>query len=172
MEQNEVGMVNHPPHYTSHPSGVDCIEIFEWCSGCTAAAWKYLWRTGKKWNDLEDLQKCQWYIRREIQHTMALQSRGIVREMLVPESLEADLRKVLAVSSGTHGAALQALADWIKGGHQVVDHLKTAEYYVARLIAETADQPAFQQPGFHIVSQTAGGNIQNVTGGTVHLGKD
>ena len=169
QKQNEVDMVNHPPHYTDHPSGVECIEVFEWCSGCTSTAWKYMWCGGKKWNDLEDLKKAQWYIRREIQFTHALQSRGLIRQMLVPDSLVAAIRKVLAVESGTRGAVMQQLADWIMTGHQNVEWLKAADYYVARMIAETEPTAA---PSVVIMSQQAGGNIRNISGGVVHIGKD
>jgi hypothetical protein len=29
---SEQERVNHPPHYNSHPSGVECIQVVEWCS--------------------------------------------------------------------------------------------------------------------------------------------
>lgn len=58
-------MVNHPPHYTQHPSGVDCITITEHQSFCIGNAMKYLWRADLK-NGLEDLKKAKWYIEREI----------------------------------------------------------------------------------------------------------
>lgn len=59
-------MVNHTPHYTSHPSGVECIEITEHMNFCVGNAMKYLWRAGEKGDVLEDLQKARWYIDREI----------------------------------------------------------------------------------------------------------
>lgn len=34
--------VNHPPHNTSHPSGVECIEITEHMSFLMGNAMKYL----------------------------------------------------------------------------------------------------------------------------------
>lgn len=58
-------MVNHPPHYTAHPSGVECIQITEHMGFCLGNAMKYLWRADLK-NGLEDLQKAKWYIEREI----------------------------------------------------------------------------------------------------------
>jgi hypothetical protein len=59
--------VNHPKHYTSHPSGVECIAITEHMNFCIGNAVKYLWRAGLKENQLEDLKKARWYIDREIQ---------------------------------------------------------------------------------------------------------
>ena len=58
--------VNHPRHYTGHPSGVECIEITEHMNFCVGNAVKYLWRAGLKGDDIEDLRKAAWYVQREI----------------------------------------------------------------------------------------------------------
>lgn len=58
-------MVNHPPHYTAHPSGVECIQITEHMGFCLGNAMKYIWRADLK-NGIEDLEKARWYIDREI----------------------------------------------------------------------------------------------------------
>lgn len=58
--------VNHPSHYTSHPSGIECIQITEHLSFCIGNAIKYLWRADLKKDAIEDLQKASWYINREI----------------------------------------------------------------------------------------------------------
>ena len=58
--------VNHPKHYTEHPSGVECIEITEHLNFCVGNAMKYLWRAGLKGEQVEDLRKARWYIDREI----------------------------------------------------------------------------------------------------------
>jgi hypothetical protein len=59
--------VNHPKHYTSHPSGVECIAITEHMNFCVGNAIKYLWRAGLKSDSpVEDLRKARWYIEREI----------------------------------------------------------------------------------------------------------
>lgn len=59
-------MINHPPHYTSHPSGVECIDIVEHYTFNVGNAIKYLWRAGLKGDEVEDLKKAAWYINREI----------------------------------------------------------------------------------------------------------
>jgi hypothetical protein len=60
-------MVNHPPHYTSHPSGVECIQITEHMNFNLGNAVKYIWRAGLKTDDpVKDLEKAEFYIRREI----------------------------------------------------------------------------------------------------------
>jgi hypothetical protein len=60
-------LVNHPPHYTRHPSGVECITITEHMGFNVGNAMKYLWRCGLKGDEIEDLKKAVWYINREIQ---------------------------------------------------------------------------------------------------------
>lgn len=63
----EVDMVNNPTHYTSHPSGIECIEVTEHMTFCIGNAIKYLWRCGLKGrSSIEDLEKARWYIDREI----------------------------------------------------------------------------------------------------------
>lgn len=58
--------VNHPSHYTSHPSGVEAITITEGFGFVIGNAIKYLWRAGLKGNSLEDLKKARWYVDRAI----------------------------------------------------------------------------------------------------------
>lgn len=60
-------LINHPPHYTSHPSGVECIQIVEHMNFNIGNAIKYLWRAGLKGEQLEDLEKASWYVQREIE---------------------------------------------------------------------------------------------------------
>ena len=62
--------VNHPAHYTSHPSGVECITITRHYCFSIGNAIKYLWRAGLKQDadkteiqkEIEDLEKAVWYI--------------------------------------------------------------------------------------------------------------
>ena len=44
----EVDQVNHPRHYTSDASGVECIEITRHRNFNIGNAFKYLWRAGIK----------------------------------------------------------------------------------------------------------------------------
>jgi len=57
-------MVNHPPHYTGHPSGVECIEVAEHLPFCLGNAFKYLFRRDAKGNPLENIEKAIWYVNR------------------------------------------------------------------------------------------------------------
>lgn len=59
--------VNHPKHYTQHPSGVECIEITEHFNFNLGNAIKYIWRSGLKNTDaITDLRKAAFYLDREI----------------------------------------------------------------------------------------------------------
>jgi len=57
--------VNHPPHYTKHPSGVECIQVTEAMPFLEGNIVKYVWRWRDK-NGVEDLKKAKWYLERLI----------------------------------------------------------------------------------------------------------
>jgi hypothetical protein len=57
----------NPSHYTSHPSGIECIQVTEHMNFNLGNAMKYIWRTGHKDSAIQDLRKAMWYIEREIQ---------------------------------------------------------------------------------------------------------
>ncbi len=63
--------IDHPTHYTQGP--IECIDALESALGlegvkayCRGACLKYLWRTEHK-NGVEDLKKCEWYLKRLIE---------------------------------------------------------------------------------------------------------
>lgn len=60
-------MVNHPKHYNSHPSGIECIDVVEHFGFNLGNTIKYLWRAEEKGAPLQDLEKARWYLDREIQ---------------------------------------------------------------------------------------------------------
>ncbi|MFE0151337.1 DUF3310 domain-containing protein [Nonomuraea sp. NPDC059007] len=60
--------VNHPAHYTEHPSGVECIQVTEHMGFLLGNAVKYIWRAGLKSQDpVQDLEKAIWYLQRAIE---------------------------------------------------------------------------------------------------------
>ena len=69
-KKEETDNVNHPKHYTSHLSGIECIEIARHYCFSIGNAFKYLWRAGLKKEanitdidkEIEDLEKAIWYI--------------------------------------------------------------------------------------------------------------
>lgn len=58
--------VNNPDHYTSHPSGVECLTVTRHMNFNLGNAVKYIWRADLKGNDIEDLRKAAFYINDEI----------------------------------------------------------------------------------------------------------
>lgn len=58
--------VNHPDHYTWHPSGIEVIQITEHMNFCLGNAIKYILRSERKKDQIQDLEKAIWYINREI----------------------------------------------------------------------------------------------------------
>ena len=64
--------IDHPRHYTAHPSGVECIQITEHMGFCLGNAIKYIWRADLKADAIEDLRKARWYLDREIALRLSL----------------------------------------------------------------------------------------------------
>jgi len=57
----------NPPHYQSHPSGIECIQVTEHMNFCLGNVVKYVFRCAYKHSSpLEDLRKAAWYLNREI----------------------------------------------------------------------------------------------------------
>ena len=63
--------VDHPSHYTSHPSGIECKDIIGHYHYFVGAAIKYLWRGGKKGDIIEDYRKAIKCIEIEIERLEA-----------------------------------------------------------------------------------------------------
>lgn len=61
-------MVNHPQHYGGGDNPYEVIKVIEaWNLGfCLGNTLKYIARTGKKDDELQELQKALWYLKREI----------------------------------------------------------------------------------------------------------
>lgn len=72
-----VDQVNHPSHYTSHPSGIEAIQVTRHMNFNVGNAMKYLWRAGLKNEDrhIEDLKKAIFYINDEIKRLESLRDR-------------------------------------------------------------------------------------------------
>lgn len=68
--------VNHPRHYTSHPSGIECIQVVEHMSFCLGNVIKYVWRADLKGDDIEDLKKARFYLDREIDRRSDVANHG------------------------------------------------------------------------------------------------
>lgn len=89
--------VNNPPHYTNHPSGIECIQITEHMGFNLGNALKYIWRCDLKRDAVEDLKKSAWYIEREITRRESLN----VDDKPKPDSVEsdADMKSIKEIKS-------------------------------------------------------------------------
>lgn len=59
--------VNHPKHYTSHPSGIEIIEVTSWLNFDLGNAVKYFSRFKHKKYPREDFRKGIWYFKHYIE---------------------------------------------------------------------------------------------------------
>jgi Protein of unknwon function (DUF3310) len=87
----EYDAVNHPRHYTSHPSGVECIEITRHMGFNTGNAMKYVWRADLKHADggIEDLEKAEFYIKDEIAKRKAEKAKKQSGSLIVDGKIDA-----------------------------------------------------------------------------------
>ena len=83
--------VKHPSHYTSHPSGVECIRIVEHFNFNIGNAIKYLWRVDLKDDPIENLEKAMNSTRLEIKR----------RKRMRRKIMLADQKKMLAANEAT-----------------------------------------------------------------------
>lgn len=105
--------VNQPPHYNQHPSGVEAIQITEHFSFCVGNAIKYVFRAGKKMNNVEDLRKAVWYAERAMSDWEGNYS-GVVRDGVVlpltrfvaMEKEEWRAKSVFHLATGNPGVAI------------------------------------------------------------------
>lgn len=58
-------VVNHPSHYKL-ANGFEVIDLTEMLDFCRGNAVKYLARAGEKDDELQDLKKAEWYVKRAI----------------------------------------------------------------------------------------------------------
>jgi hypothetical protein len=59
--------VNHPAHYTSHPSGIECIDITRDMTFSAGNAFKYVYRAQAK-GGRQDIEKARWYLLDALAH--------------------------------------------------------------------------------------------------------
>lgn len=104
-------VVNHPPHYTAHPSGVECIEITERLGFCIGNAVKYIWRAELKdiQKTIEDLEKSLWYMCREHTKRKAFDD-GLELDVYIPADTKAKMAKVLNTEVKTNKVKAEILS--------------------------------------------------------------
>lgn len=105
--KNKNDQVNHPKHYTSDPSGIECIDITRHRNFNIGNAIKYLWRAGLKEDkdrklidkQIEDLNKAVWYLVDEIHR---LGSRCTVKTDSINTCLPIDNESIIDATLNYH----------------------------------------------------------------------
>ena len=137
----DADMVNHPPHYTSHPSGVECAEITDWLNFNLGSAFKYIWRAGLKWDTLEDLKKIEWYLLREIKHRKTVALNWGAVDVIMPDTVVRKFRKVLKHEAGPKAQAMLAMFNAAQRQDQA-QQLEVAGEWVEHMIREIEKREA------------------------------
>lgn len=105
--KNKNDQVNHPKHYTSDPSGIECIDITRHRNFNIGNAIKYLWRAGLKEDkdrklidkQVEDLNKAVWYLVDEIHR---LNGRCTVKTDSINTCLPIDNESIIEAAMNYH----------------------------------------------------------------------
>lgn len=121
----EQDMVNNPPHYKD-ASGVPCCDVTDFMMFNGGNCFKYLYRCGSKFDDIEDLKKAVWYAKRAY----------LTGDNEQPNSLEWDNNVKAIASYREHGIyrAMTAIRSysWLAAAAFIGDE-------IARLESEAAD---------------------------------
>lgn len=86
IENND--LINHPKHYTTHQSKIECIEITRHLSFNRGNAIKYLWRCGKKDDAQQELQKAIWYLNDEVNYFGEMVKYNEVADTVLSKKLD------------------------------------------------------------------------------------
>lgn len=117
MTTTQHDAVEHPRHYTNHPSGIECLEITRDLGFDIGNAIKYVWRADLK-NGAEDLLKARFYINDYMRHFHAADGRipaDKLRRVAAAEPAGSPRRAFFyALSDGKIGDALDALNQLIE----------------------------------------------------------
>jgi hypothetical protein len=134
--KNKNDQVNHPKHYTSDPSGIECIDITRHRNFNIGNAIKYLWRAGLKEDkdrklidkQVEDLNKAVWYLVDEIHRLggrctvktdsintcLPIDNESIINATLnYHEKINGQDVSILGLSNGNSGIRFN-IADYLK----------------------------------------------------------
>jgi hypothetical protein len=135
--KNKNDQVNHPKHYTSDPSGIECIDITRHRNFNIGNAIKYLWRAGLKEDkdrklidkQVEDLNKAVWYLVDEIHR---LGGRCTVKTDSINTCLPIDNESIIDAALNYHeningqDVSILGLSNGNSGiRFNIADHLKS-----------------------------------------------
>lgn len=103
---SEHDAINHPSHYTSHPSGLECITFSRWLGFCVGNAFKYVWRCALKGAEAEDLGKALWYLNHAVATPRVVPCRPHAD---LPGQLHRDFQRFVKSDTGPMHWALQRM---------------------------------------------------------------
>ena len=144
--KNKNDQVNHPKHYTSDPSGIECIDVTRHRNFNIGNAIKYLWRAGLKEDkdcklidkQVEDLNKAVWYLVDEIHRLggrctvktdsintcLPIDNESIINATLnYHEKINGQDVSILGLSNGNSGIRFN-IADYLKSILLDLYHIK------------------------------------------------
>lgn len=151
-EQTAGEAVNHPAHYTANPSGVECIDVFEWLPANLATGVKHCWRKdNKELTPMRDLQKARWYFDREMARVARIMNgKGITSDELsfLLGRVFGTNRGLLAKLAGELIPAMRSLRGYVESGdygalthyHESLTTMRNA--VATALINEVKEGPA------------------------------
>lgn len=135
--KNKNDQVNYPKHYTSDPSGIECIDVTRHRNFNIGNAIKYLWRAGLKEDkdrkiidkQVEDLNKAVWYLVDEIHR---LGGRCTVKTDSINTCLPIDNESIINATLNYHekingqDVSILGLSNGNSGiRFNIADHLKS-----------------------------------------------
>ena len=135
--KNKNDQINNPKHYTSDPSGIECIDITRHRNFNIGNAIKYLWRAGLKEDkdrklidkQIEDLNKAVWYLVDEIHR---LGGRCTVKTDSINTCLPIDNESIINATLNYHekingqDVSILGLSNGNSGiRFNIADHLKS-----------------------------------------------
>lgn len=138
--------VEHPKHYCSHPSGIECIEVTRHMNFNCGNVIKYLWRCGLKDSapSIEDLRKAAWYLNDEIKRVQGdTVPRGTLDD--IKEKLTKSCRPAVMVDGQpTYEAFLDPnseLADYLAARKRMRDAMTPEEKELRKEVREAPTLP-------------------------------
>lgn len=138
--------VNHPRHYTSHPSGIECIKITRHHCFSIGNAIKYLWRAGlkddsslsSKEKEIEDLEKAIWYINDRLNYITHLpKTNSIILHNQHPS--KCCIADIIMWFIPSIAKALECLCLTGLNNDQYVD-IKTEQYHLYKAIENISER--------------------------------
>lgn len=102
-------LISHPPHYTSHPSGIETIQITKHESFLRGNVLEYVLRAPYKGTELQDLEKARQYLDWEIDGVRAKQGPASAESLPTVGDLAADVREKTSTADDVAAWAKEVL---------------------------------------------------------------